>query len=82
LAASAQGQEEYEGPQAEAACESTNESTMNRAQASEAWEAAKPAITTLAQTDGDEVIRLSIDELTKLAPRLRPYLTSPRRAWP
>ncbi|MEA2739087.1 MAG: replication initiation protein RepC, partial [Acetobacteraceae bacterium] len=40
------------------------------------------AITTLAQTDGDAVFRLSIDELTKLAPRLRPYLTSRRPAWP
>jgi replication initiation protein RepC len=80
--ASLQGQEENKGPQAEAACEGTNESTMNGAPASEAWQAARPAITTLAQTDGDAVIRLSIDELTKLAPRLRPYLTSPRPAWP
>jgi replication initiation protein RepC len=27
-------------------------------------------------------MRLSPDELTRLAPRLRPYLTSPRPAWP
>jgi hypothetical protein len=32
--------------------------------------------------DSGTVLRLSSAELTMLAPRLRPYLTSPRSAWP
>jgi replication initiation protein RepC len=32
--------------------------------------------------DSGTVLRLSCAELTMLAPRLRPYLTSPRPAWP
>ena len=34
------------------------------------------------RTDSSTVMRLSIDELTMLAPRLRIYLKSPRPAWP
>jgi replication initiation protein RepC len=34
------------------------------------------------RTDSGTVMRLSIDELTMLAPRLRIYLKSPRPAWP
>jgi replication initiation protein RepC len=34
------------------------------------------------QTDSGTIIRLSIDELTMLAPRLRTYLKSPRPGWP
>jgi replication initiation protein RepC len=34
------------------------------------------------RTDSGTMMRLSIDELTMLAPRLRTYLTSPRPAWP
>jgi replication initiation protein RepC len=34
------------------------------------------------RTDSSTVMRLSIDELTVLAPRLRIYLKSPRPAWP
>ena len=35
-----------------------------------------------ARTDSGTMMRLSIDELMMLAPRLRTYLTSPRPAWP
>ena len=35
-----------------------------------------------ARTDSNPVIKLPIDELLHLAPRLRPYLTSPQPAWP
>jgi replication initiation protein RepC len=34
------------------------------------------------RTDSGTVLRLSIDELMRLAPRLRIYLKSPRPAWP
>jgi len=34
------------------------------------------------RTDSGTVMQLSIDELMQLAPRLRPYLNSPRPAWP
>jgi replication initiation protein RepC len=34
------------------------------------------------RTDNNPVIKLPIDELLHLAPRLRTYLTSPRPAWP
>jgi replication initiation protein RepC len=34
------------------------------------------------RTDSGTVLRLSIDELMMLAPRLRTYLKSPRPAWP
>src|ERR1700752_2349968 len=34
------------------------------------------------RTDSGTMMRLSIDELTKLAPRLRTCLKSPRPAWP
>jgi replication initiation protein RepC len=34
------------------------------------------------RTDSGTVLRLSSAELTMLAPRLQPYLTSPRPAWP
>jgi replication initiation protein RepC len=34
------------------------------------------------RTDSGTVMRLSTDELMHLAPRLRPYVTSPRPAWP
>jgi replication initiation protein RepC len=34
------------------------------------------------RTDDGATMRLSIDELTKLAPRLRTYLKSPRPTWP
>ena len=35
-----------------------------------------------ARTDSNPVLKLPIDELLQLAPRLRTYLTSPRPAWP
>jgi replication initiation protein RepC len=34
------------------------------------------------QTDPGTVVKLSIDELLRLAPRLQSYLTSPRPTWP
>jgi replication initiation protein RepC len=34
------------------------------------------------QTDCGPMMRLSADELTRLAPRLRPYLTAPSPTWP
>jgi replication initiation protein RepC len=34
------------------------------------------------RTDSNPVMKLPIDELLRLAPRLRTYLTSPRPAWP
>ena len=37
--------------------------------------------TKAARTDGGTVMRLSTDELTQLAPRLRLYLKTPRPAW-
>jgi hypothetical protein len=42
------------------------------------WAAADP----VAEDDGGTVLRLSNTELTMLAPRLRPYLTSPRPTLP
>lgn len=35
-----------------------------------------------ARSDGGTVLRLTTDELVRLAPRLRPYLTSPAPTWP
>ena len=35
-----------------------------------------------ARTDAGTVLRLSPDELARLAPRLRPYLRGPSPAWP
>jgi replication initiation protein RepC len=69
-------------PQGMAAREGTNETTIGRDLASETGPSVRERLPTRAQTDRDAVVRLSIDELTKLAPRLRPYLTSPRPAWP
>jgi replication initiation protein RepC len=72
----------HENPQTMAAREGTNETTIGGNLASEAGQAPRRQIPTRGQTDGDAAVRLSIEELTKLAPRLRPYLTSPRPAWP
>jgi replication initiation protein RepC len=41
-----------------------------------------PGGTIAPRTDSGTVMRLSADELIRLAPRLRTYLTSPRPAWP
>jgi replication initiation protein RepC len=48
----------------------------------EAGQGGKPRVAPPAPTDGSTVLRLSTDELTALAPRLRTYLKSPRPAWP
>jgi replication initiation protein RepC len=69
-------------PQGMTAREGTNETTIGRDLASETGPSVRERLPTRAQTDRDAVVRLSIDELTKLAPRLRPYLTSPRPTWP
>jgi replication initiation protein RepC len=43
---------------------------------------AKPVRTEMHRTDSGTVMRLSIDELMLLAPRLRGYLKTPTPAWP
>jgi replication initiation protein RepC len=45
-------------------------------------DAAKPARVETHRTDNGTVMRLSIDELMHLAPRLRGYLKTPTPAWP
>jgi replication initiation protein RepC len=69
-------------PQGMAAGEGTNETIIGRDVASETGPSVRERLPTRAQTDRDAVVRLSIDELVKVAPRLRPYLTSPRPTWP
>jgi replication initiation protein RepC len=58
----------------------------NGAETETRQEAPQPPTTpggrTTVRTDSGTVMRLSIDELIQLAPRLRTYLKSPRPAWP
>jgi replication initiation protein RepC len=77
------GREEKEGAQARPRNEGTTGSVADREPASEAdQEDTQQQTTQPPGLNEGTAIRLSTDEMTRLAPRLRTYVKSPRPAWP
>jgi replication initiation protein RepC len=77
-----EGQQETETHRARPETPEKTKTAMDPRLTPEAGQGGKPRVAPPAPTDGGTALRLSTDELTALAPRLRPYLTSPRPAWP
>jgi replication initiation protein RepC len=80
--ASDMGQAEKEYTQARPDGENPDSGTMIEPEPQAGQGETKQMAPPLGRMEKDPVIRVSIDELMILAPRLRTYLESPRPAWP